>query len=272
MTAWTWLALSAALVLVPLGNPVSERLHSLRRRGRLLSPGSHARRGERPQFRPTTASAAVFGAATMLLVTVRAGPILGLAAGLVATVVAQLVTGALRRRAGERSAAELLAALRLVVAEVTAGASAEAALRAAAELDTSRATTYRAAADALREGGDAGAVLAADRELRGFGSAWTVAAVTGAPVAAVLERVAADVSARREHDAAVSAALAGPRSSAAVLAALPVLGILLGLGMDADPLGFLLGNPAGQLVCLAGVGLDVAGLLWTRRLAGAALR
>jgi tight adherence protein B len=183
-----------------------------------------------------------------------------------------LFLGALGRRAAERSAADLLAAVRLVVAEVTAGASAQAALRAAAEMDTSRATTYRAAADALGEGGDAGAVLAADRNLRGFGQAWTLAAVTGAPVAAVLERVAADLSARREHDAAVSAALAGPRSSSAVLAALPVLGILLGLGMEADPLGFLLGSPIGQLVCLAGVGLDIAGLLWTRRLAGAALR
>jgi tight adherence protein B len=272
MTGWTWLALGAALVLVPLGDPVSERLRSLRLRGRLASPGSHVHRGRALRVRPTTATAPGFGALALLVVTVRAGPVLGVTTGLVVAVGTHLIVGALHRRAAERSTAELLAALRLVVAEVTAGASAEAVLRVAAEMDTSRASTYRAAAGALREGGDAGAVLAADRTLRGFGSAWTVAAVTGAPVAAVLERVAADVSARREHDAAVSAALAGPRSSAAVLAALPVLGILLGLGMDADPVGFLLGTPTGQLMCLVGVGLDVAGLLWTRRLAGAALR
>ena len=88
----------------------------------------------------------------------------------------------------------------------------------------------------------------------------------------MLERVAADLSVQREHDAAVAAALAGPRSSAAVLAALPVLGVLLGIAMDADPLGLLLATPAGQLLCLVGVGFDVLGLLWTRRLANAALR
>jgi tight adherence protein B len=272
VTAWTWLALGIALLLVPLGDPVHERLRMLRVRGRLASPGSHARRARVSLVRPTAATAPALGAAALLLVTIRAGPVLGVAAGLVVSVAAHLFVVAFQRRADERSEAELLAALRLIVAEVTAGASPEAALRAAAEMDASRATTYRAAADAVREGGDAGAVLAVDRKLRGFGHAWRVAAVTGAPVAAVLERVAADLSARRDHDNAVSAALAGPRSSATVLAALPALGILLGLGMDADPLGFLLGSPAGQLVCVAGIGLDVAGLLWTRRLAGAALR
>lgn len=272
MTAWAWLALAAAVLLVPLGDPVSERLRLLRLRGRLASPGSHSRRARRTGLRLGAASAPALGGVTLLVVTVRAGPLLGAAAGLVMGTAVHLAAEAVLRRAAERSAAGLVAAVRVVVAEVAAGASPEGALRAAAEIDPSRAAAFRDAADAACDGGDAGAVLAADSSLGAFGHAWTVAAATGAPVAAVLERVAADLSAQREHDAAVAAALAGPRSSAAVLAALPVLGVLLGIAMDADPLGLLLGSPAGQLLCLVGVGFDVLGLLWTRRLANAALR
>ncbi len=272
MTAWTWLALCAAVLLVPLGNPVSERLQSLRLRGRVAAPRSHARRPGWGGFRPTSATSPLVGAISLLVVSVRAGPVLGAAAALVAATASWLATAAVRRRAAEQSLARLLAAVRLVVAEVAAGASPDAAMTAAAEADPSRRRAFEAAAAALRAGDDPAVALAADPALRGFGRAWAVAAVTGAPVTAVLERVAADLADRREQDAAVSAALAGPRSSAVVLAALPVLGILLGLGMDADPLAFLFGSAAGQLVCLVGVACDVLGLLWTRRLAGAALR
>ena len=272
MTGWTWAALGAAVLLVPLGDPVSERLRTLRARGRLASPGSHARRRRWRTVDPTAAPAPVLGFGALLVVSVRAGPVLGIAAAVAVATGCHLLAGALRHRSADRSAARLLAAVRLVAAEVAAGAAPDAALRAAADVDPSRHGAFSGAADAFLAGDDVGAALAADPQLRGLGVAWTVAGVTGAAVTAVLERVAADLAARRERDAAVAAALAGPRSSAVVLAALPVLGILLGLAMDADPLQFLLGTSAGQATCLVGVAFDVAGLFWTRRLAAAALR
>lgn len=271
MSALTWVALALAIVLVPLGDPGSERLRLLGRRGRLQLPGSHVRRMRR-MLRPSVLSAPVVGSVALAVVTVRAGPILGLAAGLVGLTAVRLGTESARARAAERSTAGLLAGLRVLAAEVAAGAAPEAALRAAAEADPSRATPFGAAAAASAAGGDVAAALSVDAELARVGHAWVVTSRTGAPMAAVLERVVADVAARREQGRAVTAALAGPRSSAAVLAVLPVLGLALGIAMDADPLAFLVGTSAGQLVCLAGVVLDLAGLVWTRRLAaGAAL-
>jgi tight adherence protein B len=91
-------------------------------------------------------------------------------------------------------------------------------------------------------------------------------------LADVVARVAADVSghvaARRE----VAAQLAGARSSGALLAGLPVLGLLLGAAMGAHPLTVLIDTPSGQLLALLGVTLDAAGLLWTQQLAGHAER
>jgi tight adherence protein B len=51
-----------------------------------------------------------------------------------------------------------------------------------------------------------------------------------------------------------------------------VLGVLLGAAMQAHPLDVLLGTPSGRLLCLVGVALDAAGLLWTRRLTSRAER
>jgi tight adherence protein B len=89
----------------------------------------------------------------------------------------------------------------------------------------------------------------------------------GAGLADGCERIADwlrdDEALRRE----VGAQLAGARASARLLAVLPVLGILLGSSMGADPLHVLLRTPYG-LVCLAlGAALASLGLWWTERLA-----
>ncbi len=83
--------------------------------------------------------------------------------------------------------------------------------------------------------------------------------------------MARDLAARIDQRGAVATALAGARSSAALLAVLPVLGLVLGTAMQADPVTVLLATPAGTR-CLVGVGLDAAGLLWTHWLAARAER
>jgi tight adherence protein B len=112
-----------------------------------------------------------------------------------------------------------------------------------------------------------GELLVDEPELRLLGRAWSVASASGASLVDVLTGVADDLAARLEQADAVAAALAGPRSSAMLLAGLPVLGIALGSAMQARPVQFLLGDHLGRSVLLAGVALDAAGLLWTRRLA-----
>jgi tight adherence protein B len=97
-----------------------------------------------------------------------------------------------------------------------------------------------------------------------LGIAWQLGADAGIALAAVLGRVANDLVAAHEQRRAVAVALAGPRSSAAVLAGLPVLGLVLGCVLGARPEVFLLGSDTGHVVACAGVLLDLAGLAWMR--------
>ena len=88
----------------------------------------------------------------------------------------------------------------------------------------------------------------------------------GAGLADGLDRISAGLRAERDQREELQALLAGPRSTALVLALLPAFGLLLGSAMGADPVRVLLHSPAG-LVCL-GVGavLEWAGLTWVARL------
>ncbi len=97
--------------------------------------------------------------------------------------------------------------------------------------------------------------------------AWRVAERTGAPVASVLLQVAEGLRAERELAGVVEAELAMARGSARIMAFLPLGALLLGSFVGADPLGFLLENPLGLVLALAGVGLAAAGVVWTEKLA-----
>ena len=99
---------------------------------------------------------------------------------------------------------------------------------------------------------------------------WTVSERSGAPAAAVLDRVEQDLRARQGQRREVAAALAGAQSTGILLAVLPLLGIGLGAGMGARPLTVLLAHPRGQVALLTGVVLDALGVLWTSRIIAAA--
>ena len=90
-----------------------------------------------------------------------------------------------------------------------------------------------------------------------------VCEASGAPVAAVLERLATTLEA--DHDAAAlrETALAGPRATVKLLTWLPVLGLGLGMLMGVDPVSALLGSSLGWLVLAAGIGFAVAGRAWS---------
>ncbi|SDF17954.1 tight adherence protein B [Blastococcus fimeti] len=95
---------------------------------------------------------------------------------------------------------------------------------------------------------------------------------TGCSLAAVATAVEDDLRARVRHRAELRAATAGPRASAAVLAGLPVLGLLMGSGVGADPWRVLTTTGTGQVLLVVGVALEAAGLVWSRRLVQRALR
>lgn len=220
-----------------------------------------------------TAMTGVAGVLVVALLARQASPAAAVAGGVAAAAVRRARVAARREvaRADERrQAVELLTGLAL---ELRSGRSPTAALLAAADAGGRGRPLAARASRAARSGADVGrALVDGPAPLRGLGAAWRVSARTGAPLADAVERLAgaarAEALAARELDAA----LAGPRSSARLLAGLPLLGVLLAAGLGADPLRVLLHSDVGAVCLLGGVGLDVLGSAWTAALVRAARR
>lgn len=109
-----------------------------------------------------------------------------------------------------------------------------------------------------------------DIGLRRLAAAWTVSAVTGSELVGVIETVERDLVAAEAHRRLLAVELSGPRATSVLLALLPVVGIVLGSMLGADPVHVLTTTPLGQVVLVAGTLLDVAGLWWTDRIVSSA--
>lgn len=196
-------------------------------------------------------------------------------AGLVVTATGGLLLRRRRAAAAARARrAGVIEACDALAAGLRAGQPAQRVLdRVAADVDL-----LGPAAAVGRLGGDVATALrvAAGPDgaegLRLVAAAWTVAQRSGAGLADVVARVAAAVRADAEQHRQVEVALGTSRSTARLLAGLPVMGVVLGSGLDADPLGVLLGTPAGAWCLVVGVTLGAVGLLWVERLSDGALR
>ncbi|WP_329099882.1 type II secretion system F family protein [Streptomyces sp. NBC_01439] len=218
-----------------------------------------------------------------LLVAVLGGSVIPLLAGAAGV---PLVRRWLRVRARERAraarAAEVVALCGAVVGELRAGAQPGQALTAALRRTvvgpggSGAAETGVLAAAAF--GGDVtGALRQAAREsgaegLGGMAACWRVSVDGGAGLAAGLERLEGALRAERDRQESLRAQLAGARSTVLVLALLPLVGLLIGTGLGADPLRVLLHTPMGWGCLLAGGVLEALGLLWCRRIVRAGER
>ena len=187
--------------------------------------------------------------------------------------------GPFERSRRDHERARAVEAVGALAAELDAGRPTGAALASAARVAVGPAgQVLRAAGSAAGAGGDVVGVLAdgagstaAPELLRGLAACWALCAQTGSGLAVAVERL--ERAERDAHDRrrAVDAELAGPRTTARMLAVLPLVGLALAAALGAEPLRLLLGTPLG-LVCLAaGALLDVVGLLWTRRLVARAV-
>lgn len=260
-----WLAVAGAIGLAPLPSAAVHRVRALRTPVAATAVGPRLPRRMEPLIASLSAAALLAGIAVAALI----GPVLGLAAVTAGGTGAWLTRAAMASRTVARRERELRSALHLVAAELAVGSAPSQALESAVEIAPAYRSAFDEAAAALRRGDR---VEFGDGDLKPLAHAWAVATVTGAPLAEVVTRVADDVAARAEARRAVTGAVAGARSSAALLAGLPALGLALGAGMQAHPLAVLLGSPYGRLLCLLGVALDCAGLIWTERLAARAIR
>jgi len=209
---------------------------------------------------------AVLAAATALGCAVVTTPVVaGLAAG-----GAWAVLRARQRRAAERDeqvqVAALAEALGVLAAELRAGRTlGDAAATAVAGCPHPRAA---AALGPALAGGPAptGVGVPARSALGRIATARAVSVRTGCSLAAAVGAAEDDLRASARTRDELAVALAGPRASARVLAGLPVLGLLMGAGIGADPWTVLTTTPVGTALLVAGCGLEAAGLTWTRRL------
>ncbi|MFC9687520.1 type II secretion system F family protein [Kribbella sp. NPDC056951] len=103
--------------------------------------------------------------------------------------------------------------------------------------------------------------------LRALAATWRVAEESGAAFATLTERLADSLRANEAIHRQTAAGLAGARSSARILATLPLFGIALGYSLGAHPLTFLTTTPPGWLCLTSGLALTALGLHWTTRLA-----
>jgi tight adherence protein B len=206
------------------------------------------------------------------------------AAASMGAVAGWLVSTAIAAQRERRLHDSLVHAVAAVSADLRAGQSEATALRAAAgRAEPELGTVLQGAGEVAAVAGDVAGTL---RESAGTlalpsparsgvlraAAAWAVSRDCGAPIAAVLDRVAEDLRADRRRSQQIAAQLSGPRATAVLLSLLPALGLVLGATMGAHPMRVLLGTPPGQLALLAGVCLDAAGVLWTVRIVRAAGR
>ncbi|QFR97876.1 hypothetical protein GBW32_19875 [Streptomyces tsukubensis] len=190
------------------------------------------------------------------------------------------VRGALRAREEKRlrdiRADAVITLCGVLAGEVRAGGQPGQALLIAARESGGLGDAEPAVLAAARFGGDVPEMLrhASDQPgaegLLGLAACWRVAVDRGAGLANGLERLEAVLRSDRDQRADLRAQLAGARSTAVLLAFLPVMGLALGTALGAEPLRVLLHTPAG-LGCVAVGGLlEATGLWWALAIVGRA--
>ncbi|MEE6281517.1 type II secretion system F family protein [Georgenia sunbinii] len=92
----------------------------------------------------------------------------------------------------------------------------------------------------------------------------------GAPMAQVLDRCAQSITEAREAHDARRVAMAAPAATARILAVLPVIGLLLGVALGADPVAVALDGGWGTMSAATGLVLVAVGRWWTTSLVAAA--
>lgn len=258
------LCLSAAALCWPTAAGASRPARLLAGRRRLPAAAGLMELADGP------AAVGLAAALAALVGAVLSTPLVGGLAGVGAAVGVRAVRRRRVAAAARRRVAALAEALGVLAAELRAGRSLDDAATTAVA-GCPDATAAAALGPVLRlgeppPGRPADPRDEASRVLARVACAVRLSARTGCSLAGVVTAVEDDLRARARAETELHAAVAGPRASAAVLAGLPVLGLLMGSGVGADPWRVLTTTGTGTVLLVAGVGLEVAGLTWSARL------
>ncbi len=252
------LLLAAALLAGP-SSPRCRLTSAARGHRRLVPPGAGAA--------GCIAAGATVAAVTLPLPTVVAVAVVGSTAGL-----------RYRRRRRIRRAVDesraLESALDVLVGELRAGAHPVRAFSVAAEETVGTvAASLRSVAARARLGADVTAGLLAAARSSSLPAHWERVAVCwalagdhGLGIATLMRAAQRDIAERQRFSVRVASGMAGARATAAILAGLPIPGVLLGQLIGARPLGFLLSGHAGGWLLVVGSTLACGGLLWSDRI------
>ncbi|OBG62087.1 type II secretion system F family protein [Mycobacterium sp. E3339] len=235
--------------------------------GRRLAPVTPNRR-----WRPRAAACLAVGVAGA------AAAVLPLTTVLAVAVVGATASARARRRHRIRCALRegqtLEGALDVLVGELRVGSHPVRAFGVAAgETTGAVAASLRAVAARARLGADVAAGLRAAAKSSALpphwdrlALCWQLASDHGLAIATLMRAAQRDIAERQRFSARVTSNMAGARATAAVLAGLPVLGVLLGQSIGARPLAFLLDGRAGGWLLVVGSTLACAGLCWADRI------
>ncbi|WP_229052206.1 type II secretion system F family protein [Aeromicrobium sp. Leaf350] len=225
--------------------------------------------------RALTLAVAVPASASVLTLVGGPAPLLVLATAVgVAVVVTREVARAGRRARARAALHEVTELVDLLASELRAGVLPDRAL-ALASVDHERVAP---AARVARLGGDVAAALRAVGEQPGCGgmvavaAAWQLSETCGAPLADVLDRVARGLRFEAELADELRSTVEPARATGRLLAVLPVLGLLLGAGLGADPVRVLTTTLPGAACLVVGTGLACLGVAWIESAADRAER
>lgn len=162
-------------------------------------------------------------------------------------------------------AARLLPVLEAAAQAASLGLSPVPVFQAAAESGAARSgRRFRQSPQAGAGGG--GAVPSLSGLWVELAACVSVSERSGAPLAGVLGRYAAQLESSQDQQAARETALAGPQATVRLLTWLPVGGLGLGYLLGADPVAVLAASPLGWLAAAAGAALSLLGRFWSRAL------
>jgi tight adherence protein B len=179
-----------------------------------------------------------------------------------------------RSRRGMDESRDLATAIDVLVGELRVGAHPARAFAVAADETAGPvADSCRAVAARARLGADVTAGLRSVAETSALPAQWNRLAVCwqlasehGLAMSTLMRAAQRDIAERQRFSAQVTSAMAGARATAAILAALPVLSVLLGQLIGANPAAFLLAGHVGGWLLVVGVTLVCSGLLWSDRI------
>jgi tight adherence protein B len=243
----------------------------------LVSPSSPRRRlARRDQARSlsTARAAAWFALCAGAAGSVLLPPTTVLAAGMFIATASLRYRRRRRSRLGMAESRDLETAIDVLVGELRIGAHPAQAFAVAADETAGKvADSCRAVAARARLGADVAAGLRSVAETSALPAqwdrlavCWQLAAEHGLAMSTLMRAAQRDIVERQRFSGQVTSAMAGARATAAILAGLPVLSVVLGQLIGADSAAFLLAGHFGGWLLVVGVTLVCGGLLWSDRI------